>query len=108
MKKYQIIFNSSVYSKLEDIFSYIALESPKVAIDIINDLEKQIMSLEKLPKRFANIPEKINYKNYQIHHFFCKKSFRVIYTIYDDKVRILDIRHGAQNFISEDELNSWL
>ena len=97
MKKYHIIFNSSVYKKLENIFYYIALESPKIAADIINGIEKQIMSLEYAPERFVIVPEKIIYKKYQVRHFFYKKSFRIIYTVYDDIVRILDIRHSAQD-----------
>lgn len=104
MKKYHITLNSSIYPKLEEIFSYIAIESPKSAIDVIDDIEKQIMSLESMPERFATIPEKITYKNYQIRHLFCKKSFRIIYTIFGNEVRILDIRHGAQNFLSANDI----
>lgn len=102
MKKYKIIFNSSLYKKLEDIFSYIALESPKTATEIIYGIEKHIMSLNSTPERFSIIPEKIFYKTYQIRHFFYKKSFRVIYTVYDDMVHILDIRHAAQDIYQMD------
>ncbi len=52
MKKHHII-NSSVYKKLEDIFSYIAIESQKSALEVIDEIEKQIMSLELFPERFA-------------------------------------------------------
>ncbi|MFT7087803.1 MAG: plasmid stabilization system protein ParE [Rickettsiales bacterium] len=107
MKKYRIIFNTSIYPKLENIFDYIALESPKIAIDIIDGIEKQIMSLNSLPERFPIIPEKIFYKDYQVRHFFYKKSFRVIYTIYANNIRILDIRHGAQSYIFENDIDSF-
>ncbi len=95
MKKYRIVFNSSIYRKLENIFDYIALESPKTAVSIINGIERQIMSLDSIPERFPIVPEKIVYKTYQVRHFFYKKSFRVIYTIYANNVCILDIRHSA-------------
>jgi len=101
MKKYQVIFNPSVYSSLKDIFAYIALESKQIAIQIIDGIEKQIMSLELMPERFPIIPEKINYKNYQVRHLFYKKSFRIIYVIFGDEVRILDVRHSARNYILE-------
>jgi plasmid stabilization system protein ParE len=78
---------------------YIAIESPKTALIIIDGIEKQIMLLDFAPERFPVIPEKIFYKNYQIRHFFYKKSFRIIYAVYDDIVRILDIRHGAQDYV---------
>ncbi len=99
MKKYHIVFNPSVYSNLEDIFAYITIESKPVAIKIIDGIEKRIMSLELMPERFPIIPEKINYKNYQVRHFFYKKSFRIIYVICKDEVRILDVRHSARNYI---------
>ena len=76
MKKHHITINPSVYKKLEEIFSHIALESLKTTLDIIYDIEKNIMSLETMPERFTLIPEKITYKTYQIRHLFCKKSFR--------------------------------
>ncbi len=40
MKKHQIIFNPSIYQKLANIFSYIAAESKKVAIDVIDGIER--------------------------------------------------------------------
>lgn len=98
MKKHHITINPSVYKKLEEIFSYIASESPSTALKIIDEIEEKIMSLESMPERFAVIPEKISYKNYQIRHFFCKKSFRIIYTICGNEVRILDVRHTAQDY----------
>jgi plasmid stabilization system protein ParE len=108
MQKYQIIFNPSAYQKLDNIFSYIALESSKIAIKIIDGIEKQIMSLTSITERFPVVPEKITYKSYQIRHFFYKKSFRVIYTVYDDIVHILDIRHSAQDYISIDDIEPFL
>ncbi len=99
MKKHHIIFNQSVYKKLEDIFSYIAEDSPNTALDVLDEIEKRIMSLELMPERFPLVPEKITYKKYQVRHFFCKKSFRIIYTIRGNEVRILDVRHGAQDGI---------
>lgn len=101
MKKYSITINPSAYLKLEEIFDYIALQSPKIALDIIKGIEKQIMSLEKIPERFSIVPEKISYKTYQVRHFFYKKSFRIIYVVSDLEVRILDVRHSAQDYLKE-------
>lgn len=105
MKKYHIVFNSKIYTKLENIFSYIALESVKTANDIINGIEKQIISLEEFPERFPLTPEKTNYKNYQTRHFFYKRTFRIIYVVRKTEVRILDIRHGAQDYLKKEDLN---
>jgi len=104
MKKYHITLNPSVHRKLEEIFSYIAAESKQTALYVIDEIEKRIISLESMPERFALAPEKITYKNYQVRHFFCKKSFRIIYTIRGNEVRILDVRHAAQKFLSANDL----
>lgn len=97
MNKYKIIFNSSVLQKLEDIFVHLAHESPSLADNIINGIEKQITSLTSFPKRFPIIPEPVSYKNYEVRHLFYKKSFRIIYAIHNNEIRILDIRHSAQD-----------
>ncbi len=106
MKKYHITFNPSLYKKLDAIFSHIALESPKIAVDLLDEIEERIMSLESMPERFAAIPENIIYNSYQLRHFFCKK-FRIIYAIRESEVRILDIRHGTQNFLSANDDLVW-
>ena len=62
MKKYHITLNPSVYRKLEEIFSYIAAESKQTALGVIDEIEKRIMLLESIPKRFSLVPEKITYR----------------------------------------------
>lgn len=106
MKKYHVTINPSVYKKLDEIFSYIALESPKIAVDLLDEIEERIMSLESIPERFAAIPENVIYKSYKLRHLFCKK-FRIIYAIRENEVRILDIRHGAQKFLSANDDLVW-
>ena len=101
MKKYKIILGTKIFSKLENILDYIANDSPKVAIDIIDGIQSQINSLTTMPERFPVVPENISYKNHiKIRHCFYKKSFRIIYLIHQDKVRILDIRHSMQDKIN--------
>ena len=100
MIKHHITLNPSVYKKLDEIFCYLNLESPQIAITILTAIETSIMSLEFMPERFSLVPEKITYKNYKVRHLFCKKSFRIIYTIVEDEVKILDVRHAAQNKIN--------
>lgn len=106
MKKYHVTINPSVYKKLDEIFSYIALESPKIAVDLLDGIEERVMSLESMPERFATILENITHKPRRLHHCFYKK-FRIIYAIRDNEVRILDIRHGAQNFLSANDDFEW-
>lgn len=107
MKEYQIIFSSFVPEKLKNILDYIAIESPENAFDVVDGITKQIRSLSVMPARFPLVPENISYKNYPLHHCFYKKSFRIIYTIHKDKniVRILDVRHSAQDYFLGTELN---
>ena len=104
-KKYKVILNQSALSKLEEILDFISIDSPKRSISVINEIIRRINSLESMPERFPAIQENIKYKTYQIRHFYCKNSFRVIYTIREDEVRILCIRHGAQKNLTIFDIN---
>jgi plasmid stabilization system protein ParE len=105
MKRYKVILNSSIPQKLENIFSYIALDSKIKAINILTGIEKEIMFLQYFPEKFPIIPENIEYKKFKIRHFFHKKSFRIIYLFDLKKVRILDIRHSRSNLYLKIEIN---
>lgn len=104
MKKYKIIFNEEVEGKLDDIFNFIFPDSKQNAFDVIVSIEKVILSLQETPKRFPKISEKIGSSRGDIRNFFCK-SFRIVYLIDGDYVRVLDIRHGSREPLKESDFN---
>lgn len=63
MKKHHITINPSVYKKLEEIFSHIALESLKTALDIIDDIEKKHNVLRNNARTLHLNPRKNHLQN---------------------------------------------
>ena len=97
MKKiYNIHITGNAQGDLSEIYDYIAADNPERAITFINELEKQILSLKKLPERNPMIQENF-YFNTNYRHLVYKK-YRIIYRIFKNDVFILRIFHGAALF----------
>ena len=109
IKHYKILISNSVKIALLKQLDYIFLNSGSfiVAERWLGGIMKSIQSLSNFPKRCPIAPEsyKIN-KNHSkiIRHFIYKKSFRIIFTIVQNEVRILSIKHGARNHVKYLEL----
>lgn len=107
MKEYKIILNSRVEKKLFDIFEYILLnQSRKEAELLLLNIEQSIFSLKTFPRRFAKINENLSFSNYEVRNIF-SNSFRIIYVILCDSVRILDIRHSAMEPLSKNDIKDF-
>lgn len=92
-KKYKIYISHSAQNDLEHIFFYISADSIHNANKFILELEKKIYSLDKLPERFAYIPE--NQYFGANHRHITHKKYRVIYKIENFSVYILRILHSS-------------
>jgi len=99
MKRYKIRVSPSVHEELELIYLWIRKDAPLAAENHIRELYKAIASLAELPERCSVSPEN-EYVEKQgditIRHFIYKNSYRIIFTVLDDEVRILSVRHVAQ------------
>jgi plasmid stabilization system protein ParE len=100
MKHHKILIPDSVKLALQNQVDYIALEQqePAIAIKWLGGIIEAINSLSNLPERCAIAPENARFKkNSQIiRHLIYKKSFRIIFTIEKNEVKILSVRHGAR------------
>ena len=101
-KNYKIFIANSVKTELEKQVDYIAFEQqePEIAARWLDGIIAAIQSLSYFPDRHAIAPENfyIN-KNDEnvIRHFIYKKSFRVIFSVVRNEVRVLSVRHGARD-----------
>ena len=93
-KKFKVYISSSAQNDLEHIFFYISADSINNAKKFILELEKKIYSLDKLPERFAYIPENL-YFGTEYRHITYKK-YRVIYKIEDFSLYILRVIHSSK------------
>lgn len=100
-KTYKILIPESVEEALKRQVDYILKEqySSLIASNWLDGIVKAIDSLTEFPKRCAVAPENFSVKKNPkivIRHLIYKKTFRIIFTISGDEVRILSAKHSAR------------
>jgi plasmid stabilization system protein ParE len=93
-KRYKIYISSNAQNDLEHIFFYISADSINNAKNFILELEKKIYCLDRLPERFAYIPENLYFGTEYRHITY--KNYRVIYKIENFSVYILRVIHSSK------------
>ena len=93
-KKFKVYITNCAQNDIEHIFFYIAADSTNNAKKFILELEKKIFSLDKLPERFAYIPEN-HYFGTEYRHI-THKNYRIIYKIEGSSVYILRVIHSSK------------
>ena len=103
-KSYKISISKDVKKKLEEQFDYIFYQQqePVLADKWIIGIDKAISSLVHFPERCAIAPENsLENKRLKtiVRHLIYKKSFRIIFIIIKNEVKILTVKHSAQKII---------
>lgn len=100
MDKYSVIILAYAYRNLDDIYGYITSEllARQAAENIVDKLEKAILSLEYLPFSGA-IRRTGKYANKGYRQIFVK-NFTIVYRINTDKkeVVILTVKYSRSEF----------
>ncbi len=100
MDKYVVKFYSRAYRDLDDIYTYIAetLLEPGTALNMVDELEEAIFSLEQLPERGA-IRRAGAYADGNYRQLFVK-NYCIIYRLMKKKkeVHIVTVRYMPSNF----------
>ena len=100
-KHYKILIPNSVKVALQQQASYITIEQgePLIASKWLDGIIKAIQSLSNFPNRCPIAPENSYISKSRttvIRHLIYKKSFRIIFTIVKNEVRILSAKHSAR------------
>jgi len=94
VQKFRVEITETAQSDVQEIFQYIAADNQKAAINLIEEIERQIASLEKFPARCPVIPESfelgVEYRHIIYGHY------RTIFRVEASKVIILRVIHGAR------------
>lgn len=100
MDKYTVKLYARAYRDIDGIYTYIAenLLSSDTALNIVDELEKEIFSLEKFPERGA-IRRTGVYANGDYRQLFVK-NYVIVYRVRKEKkeVHIVTIRYSPSNF----------
>lgn len=100
MDKYVVKLYACAYRDLDDIYTYIAehLLEPGTAINMVDELEKAIFSLEQLPER-GPLRRTGAYANGKYRQLFVK-NYVIIYKVLKGKkeAHIVTVRYTPSNF----------
>lgn len=100
LDKYVVKLYTRAYQDLDNIYTYIAetLLEPGTALDMVDELEEAIFSLEQLPERGA-IRRVGAYKDGNYRQLFVK-NYCIIYRLMKKKkeVHIITVRYTPGNF----------
>jgi toxin ParE1/3/4 len=92
--KYRVEITRVAESDILDIFRYIALDNSAAAGRWVNEIERQIDSLEKFPSRCPIIPESQDLGKEYRHIIY--GNYRTIFRMEGSRVIIMRVIHGAR------------
>jgi plasmid stabilization system protein ParE len=98
---YRVITQPSAEAEAEEIFRWIQQGSPGAAVRWYRGLREAIESLEQNPQRCPLAPENEFFEE-EIHQLLYGKRrgvYRILFTIEDDVVSVLFIRHSARRVL---------
>ncbi|NET00842.1 MAG: type II toxin-antitoxin system RelE/ParE family toxin [Sphaerospermopsis sp. SIO1G1] len=103
-QKYQIIIQPAAQKGIEEAYFWLSNESARKARTWLEGLQKSILSLETMPFRCSFAFEN-NFLEQEVRQLIYGKgrsAYRIIFTILDDTVQIIFIRHAAQKPMFDD------
>lgn len=89
----KIIWTPRAAADLYEAFNYIAADSPDSAIRVADRIKLQIMNLAEMPH--TGRPGEVSGTRELIFHPW---PYIAVYKVADDSIRILRIRHAAQDW----------
>ena len=92
--KYRVDVTRSAEKDVEEIWSYIAVDSPNEAAKFILKLEEQVSTLERFPLRCSLIPENEILGTDNRHLIY--GNYRTIFRISGKTIHVLRIIHGSR------------
>lgn len=101
VKHYKVLVPESVKVTLRRQVDYIVTEqhAPSIASEWVDGIVKAIESLAEFPDRCSTAPENFYIKKDPkavIRHFIYKRTFRIIFMVVKNEVRILSVKHSAR------------
>lgn len=103
MDNYKVKITEQAEVQLKEILLYISntLKEPDIAINLLNELQKNILSLDVMPKRIALVDEE-PWRSYGIHRMPVK-NFIVYFWVNEDlkEVHITAVIYGKRDQLKQ-------
>ena len=102
--EYRVEISRRAARDIEEAFAYIHADSPANAVQWRRRLEQEIDLPQKTPEAFGFAPENWAARAVVRQHLFGR--YRILYTVQEQTVVVLTIRHGARRFLTGREVDS--
>jgi plasmid stabilization system protein ParE len=99
--KYRVIIQPSAQLDLEEAYLCVHKRAPLRVAKWFQGLEDAIFSLSELPQRCSLAPESNDFPEEIRQLLYGKRTnvYRIIFTVLEDTVSILHVRHAARRFL---------
>jgi len=96
MKKYQVLVSPAVNDRMYDHFLFLAQVSENAARNLLNQLIKDIKSLEYMPQKNSYL-DRAYLEQRKYRYKLSYKRYRIVYQIIKDCVFVEDIQDCRQD-----------
>jgi plasmid stabilization system protein ParE len=103
VKRYSVEILPSAERDISDAYEWLAEQNPEAAVRWYNGLMDVILSLDLFPERCPIAPERkfLNREIRQAFHGRRYNKYRILFTITENTVHVLHVRHGARLALGE-------
>ena len=103
MKHHQVIILPSAERDIGEVYEWLAGQNEEAAIRWYNRLLEVIFSLDTFPERCPLAPESefFNSEIREIFHGRRQNKYRILFTVSENEVHVLHVRHGARLVLGE-------
>jgi len=103
VKHYQVIILPSAERDIGEAYEWLVEQDAEAAIRWYNRLLEVIFSLDTFPERCPLAPESefFNVEIREIFHGRRQHKYRILFTMRENEVYILHVRHGARLALGE-------
>ena len=103
MKRWNVIVELPAQRDIAEAHLWLAEQAPEAADRWFDTIYETIGSLEIFPERAPHAPESefLNVKIREIFHGRRQHKYRILFTVSENKVHALHVRHGARLALGE-------
>ena len=107
MRQFSIRIEPPALRDIEEAYVWLAAQNSEAAVEWFDSLYETIATLESFPERCPLAPERKSFKREvrQLFHGRKQHKYRILFTIVQNSVHVLHVRHGARLAMGEEEIS---
>ena len=103
--KYRVIIQPPAAAEMDEAYLWVVEHAPESATKWFNGLEAAIQTLDSFPQRcpLAEESKAFDVEIRQLIHGWRVGAYRILFTVVEDAVHVLHVRHGRRERIQTGE-----